>query len=77
MSTNILDIFNGYYRRVILSLLLALAVVGLAASCRNQEQTLADLRKAAEQGNAEAQFNLGLMYANGIGIPKDGKEAVI
>ena len=26
---------------------------------------------AAEQGNARAQFNLGIMYANGEGVPED------
>ena len=30
----------------------------------------------AEQGNAKAQFNLGLMYNNGQGVPQDYKEAV-
>ena len=33
-------------------------------------------RKAAEQGDARAQFNLGLKYANGEGVPKDDREAV-
>jgi len=27
--------------------------------------------KAAEQGDADAQYNLGLMYANGQGVPQD------
>jgi TPR repeat protein len=31
---------------------------------------------AAEQGNANAQFNLGLMYDNGLGVPQDDKTAV-
>ena len=31
---------------------------------------------AAEQGEALAQFNLGLMYANGRGVLKDEAEAV-
>ena len=30
---------------------------------------------AADQGIAEAQFNLGLMYALGRGIPKDDVQA--
>jgi len=30
---------------------------------------------AAEQGYADAQFNLGLMYANGRGVPQDYAEA--
>jgi TPR repeat protein len=32
-------------------------------------------RKAADQGNAEAQYNLGVMYANGQGVPRDDAEA--
>jgi TPR repeat protein len=30
----------------------------------------------AKQGDADAQFNLGLMYANGQGVPQDYKTAV-
>ena len=33
-------------------------------------------RRAAEQGNASAQTNLGVMYANGRGVRKDQREAV-
>ena len=33
-------------------------------------------RKAAEQGNADAQFNLALMYDNGEGVTQDYAEAV-
>ena len=33
-------------------------------------------RKAAEQGNADAQYNLGLCYAKGVGVTKDLTEAV-
>jgi len=31
---------------------------------------------AAEQGFANAQYNLGVMYANGEGVPEDDKQAV-
>ena len=31
---------------------------------------------AAEQGHAQAQFNLGVMYDNGEGVPEDDAEAV-
>jgi TPR repeat protein len=34
------------------------------------------LHSLAEQGNAEAQFNLGLLYDRGRGLPKDKQEAV-
>lgn len=33
-------------------------------------------RKTAEQGDAIAQLNLGVMYSNGKGVPKDSTEAV-
>ena len=36
----------------------------------------AETIKAAEQGNAEAQYNLGMCYANGDGLAKDMKESV-
>jgi TPR repeat protein len=31
---------------------------------------------SAEQGNARGQYNLGLMYYNGEGVPQDYKKAV-
>ena len=34
-----------------------------------------ELRPLAEQGLAAAQFNLGLLYANGQGVPKDDAQA--
>ena len=33
-------------------------------------------RLAAEQGDATAQYNLGIMYDNGQGVPQDYKEAI-
>ena len=33
-------------------------------------------RKAAEQGVAEAQYNLGVMYDNGRGVRQDDAQAV-
>ena len=33
-------------------------------------------RKAADQGQKTAQFNLGLMYQSGRGVPKDEAEAI-
>ena len=33
-------------------------------------------RKAAEQGYAEAQTNLGWMYEKGRGVPQDDSEAI-
>ena len=35
-----------------------------------------ELRLLCEQGNADAQFSLGAMYRNGLGVPQDDAEAV-
>ena len=34
------------------------------------------LRKDAEQGDAEAQYVLGLRYKDGVGVPQDDAEAI-
>ena len=50
---------------------------GLAAHNRGDYDTaLREWGTLAEQGNANAQFNLGLMYEKGKGVPQDYKEAV-
>ena len=36
---------------------------------------LREWRPLAEQGDTDAQFNLGLLYANGQGVPKDDAQA--
>ncbi len=40
------------------------------------ETAVKEFRPLAEQGYAEAQFNLGLMYDYGQGVPRDDAEAV-
>ena len=50
---------------------------GLAAHQRGDYATaLKFWRPLAEQGNANAQYRLGLIYANGRGMPQDNAEAV-
>ncbi len=50
---------------------------GLAAYRRDDYATaLKFWRPLAEQGDAQAQHNLGFMYANGQGVPQDNAEAV-
>ena len=39
-------------------------------------RSLVDIRARAEAGDAEAQKNLGVMYAIGEGMPQDDAEAV-
>ena len=50
---------------------------GLAAAQRGDYATaLREFRPLAEQGNAEAQFNLGAMYNFGYGVPQDYAEGM-
>ncbi len=49
--------------------LIFLLVSNLLAAA--ESSTIMRLRSKAEQGLAGAQFNLGEMYANGYGVPKD------
>ncbi len=59
------------------SLVAAVAVlVALAVGARAQTPELDALRARAEQGDADAQFNLGVMSADGRGVPQDDAEAV-
>ncbi len=39
------------------------------------ETALKEFRPLAEQGYASAQYNLGVMYDNGLGVPQDYREA--
>ena len=51
--------------------------VGVAAYKWGKYATaLREWRPLAEQGNAKAQYNLGLMYRKGQGVPQDDAEAV-
>ena len=38
---------------------------------RNPEEAVTWFEAAAEQGDADSQFNLGLLYAEGKGMPKN------
>src|SRR5690606_35083840 len=42
---------------------------------KNYPVALTILTELAEQGVAKAQFNLGVMYANGEGVPKNASQA--
>jgi TPR repeat protein len=43
---------------------------------KDDKQAVYWYQKAADQGLAEAQYNLGVMYVNGKGVLKDYKQAV-
>ena len=59
-----------------LILLMVFLLAGCASSERSSDLAFESYRKAAEQGLAKAQSNLGLMYLNGQGVIQDDKQAV-
>jgi hypothetical protein len=44
---------------------------------KDYTQALNEWRPLAEQGDDAAQFNLGLMYAHGLGVKQDDAQAVM
>ena len=59
--------------RKTLLFVLALAVIPVGGDA--QVLDLEQMRTLAALGNAGAQYNLGLMYTNGDGVPQDDTEA--
>ena len=72
------------WKVLLLALLLGiqtLAIAGLnegvtAYETKDYATALKEFSTLANQGNAQAQFNLGVMYDNGQGVPKDEAQAV-
>ncbi len=51
-------------------------LMSLAVGAQAQTPEIDALRTQAEQGDADAQFILGVGYARGLGVPQDDAEAV-
>jgi hypothetical protein len=54
----------------------AVLVVSLAVEGTAHQEPIDKIHAKAEQGDAEAQYNLGRIYANGEGVPPNAVEAV-
>ena len=72
----------NFPQRLQLSLLAGMVALLLgAAACAEtpepaQDNSIEAIRTRANAGDAEAQFNLGVMYDAGLGVPQDLVEAV-
>ena len=68
--------------RTIIQRLLLVGILGCFCGSRVQAEDvpsaekIAEYRQAADQGEADAQYNLGLCYYKGEGVRKDQAEAV-
>ena len=63
--------YNCMMKITLFALFAGLLMLGGCA----EESELESTRMSAEQGDAIAQYNLGVMYDNGTGVPQDYKEA--
>ena len=53
----------------------AILVAACSAPIFAQQETAEELQAKAAQGDADAQYNLGILYANGTGVPQNDAEA--
>lgn len=64
-------------KKEILALLVVVACWGPTLQANDWKNApISEVQKAAEQGDAMAQFNLGVMYNTGLGVAQDYKQAV-
>jgi len=76
--------FHPYAAKIGFQVVMAVAFSGLVALAQENSlrrpvepaNEIAALRVEAERGNADAQSNLGMMYAFGLGVQKDEIEAL-
>ena len=86
LSDNLL-VMKSFIRSVFLPALFAILVnssaiagfeEGIAAyQADNMPLAYKEFRAAAEEGHSDSQFNVGLMFEQGIGVGKDEKEAIV
>ena len=65
--------FSGRSLRWLLTVLLILSTASLVGA---QGTKTAELIQKAKRGDPKAQYQLGVMYDNGLGVPKDSSEAI-
>ena len=58
-------------QRLLVATVLSVVAVGLLVG----QSDIEELKTKAEQGDASAQYNLGVTYARGVGVPQDYVEA--
>jgi TPR repeat protein len=63
-------------KKLIILLFNVFLSVGCGKKDANNTQSVEKTRLAADQGDAEAQNNLGVRYADGRGVPQDDVQAV-
>ena len=68
----------GVARLVVVTIPLALVLFAAPAPAASTAQTsdLAGLRQAADQGDPDAQFSLGVLYVNGRGVERNDELAM-
>ena len=58
-------------RTLVVLIIVLVCLSSIQGSAQVSDQEVMQFRKAAEQGEADAQYNLGVCYYNGDGVPQD------
>jgi TPR repeat protein len=67
---------SQYFPRAISCTLMIFCFLNIPSVGMAQDEDVAAIRSAAEQGDASAQYHLGVAYIFGNGVKKDFREAV-
>ena len=71
------DVLMTCLRTILRAFALSLAIVASASGTSMASQSIEELERSAEQGDASAQNNLGMRFATGDGVTRDDAEAVL
>lgn len=71
------DVLMTCLRTILRAFALSLAIVASASGTSMASQSIEELERSAEQGDASAQNKLGMRFATGDGVTRDDAEAVL
>ena len=60
----------------IIAMMMSLLIQPIFPQAKVEEDTIANIKRLAEQGNAAGQYMLGVMYLKGEGVPQNYQKAV-
>ena len=71
-----MQVWGAHMKNLVQAIAVALMLVPATSLAQDHTDAVKWTKLAAEQGDAEAQHSLGVMYANSQGVPQDFAKAV-
>ena len=71
-----MNVLKNSLRTLVALITVVVCLSGIQGFAEKSAADIAAIGKAVARGDAKAQYNLGVRYANGEGVPKDDAEAV-